>query len=352
MRILFILLSSLMPFTITAQLTIASGSVVKFAGAFSTPGSINVSSAQADFSAAHVYLTGTDQTLTTSSPLTLQGLTIDGGGAKTTNGELIITRDLLFTLGVLTPGSGTITYSGTTTLNGNTSSFVNGTLFQLGSGVRYFPIGVGNTYIPMRLNDVQDAAAEVGVTAFTSGTSLVFPPDVSSVANNRRWEVLVNAGSLSGSSASLYIPGSSVEGLQPLVVIEADNSNGATAINVGGGTIDQFVTSLSPITKPILTIGIGGDIEVQILDLITPYNKDEVNDGLQIVNVDYATDNKVTLLDRWGDVVKEWVNYRNNDTFDFSALSPGNYICVLEYQLSPSSPRAKMSQMISILKGN
>jgi len=352
MRVLLILLSTVMSFPIAAQLTIAPGTAMKISGDVSTPSSVTVNSAQADFSAAHLYLTGVNQSISTSSPVVIQGLTLSGGGIKTAAGELTITRDLVFTLGVLNPGAEKFTYSGISTLSGNTNSFVNGTLFQVGSGVRFFPIGVGSTYIPMQLNDVQDAAAEVGVTAFTSGTTLVFPSDVSSVANNRYWEVLVNAGSLSGSTASLYIPGSSVEGLQPLVVIEADNSNGATAINVGGGTINQYVTSLSPITKPILTIGIGGDIELQILDLITPYNKDEINDRLQIVNVDYATDNKVTLLDRWGAVVKEWVNYRNNDTFDFSALSPGNYICVLEYQLSPSSPRAKMSQMISILKAN
>ncbi len=352
MRVLFILLSTMMSFPIAAQLTIAPGTTVKISGDVSTPGSVTVNSGQADFSTAHLYLTGANQTITTSSPVTIQGLTLNGDGIKTAAGELTVTRDLIFTLGVLNPGSQRFTYSGTTTLSGNTNSFVNGTLFQRGSGVRFFPIGVSSTYIPMRLNNVQDAAAEVGVTAFTSGASLVLLPDVSSLANNRHWEILVSAGSLSGSTASLYIPGSSVEGLQPLVVVEADNSNGATAINVGGGTLDPFVTSSSPITKPVLTIGIGGDIELQILDLITPYNKDEINDRLQIVNVDYATDNKVTLLDRWGAVVKEWVNYRNDDTFDFSGLSPGNYICVLEYQLSPSSPRAKMSQMISILKAN
>ena len=75
-----------------------------------------------------------------------------------------------------------------------------------------------------------------------------------------------------------------------------------------------------------------------------------MNDKLQIVNVDYVVGNKVTLLDRWGVVVKEWTNYRNDDNFDFSSLSPGNYICVMEYQLTPSSPKAKLSQMVSILK--
>lgn len=352
MRVLYILLSSIMPFTITAQLTIASGSVVKISGQLSMKGAIENNSAQADFSAAHLFLTGTNQMLTSTSPVILQGLTIEGGGTKTATGEWTVTRDLLFTQGIYSPGSGKLTYSGATTLGDNPNSFVNGTLFQRGTGIRFYPIGIGSTYIPMRFNDIQDAVVEVGVTAFTSGANLALPPDITDLANNRHWEIVVNGGSMPASSASLYIPGSSVEGLQPLVVVEADNASGAMAINMGGGVIDPYVTSFSPITKPILTIGIGEKVDIQILDLITPYNGDNTNDKLQIINVDYATQNKVTLLDRWGVVVKEWVDYRNGDSFDFSTLSPGNYICVLEYQLTPSSPREKLSQMVSILKGN
>jgi len=350
MRVLSILLLSLIPFTVAAQLTVPAGSAVKITGQISTRGSVNNNSSLADFSTAHLFLTGSNQTLATISPVVLQGLTIDGGGTKTAAGEWTVTRDLTFTQGIFTPGSGKLTYSGTTTLNGNVNSFVNGTLFQRGTGSRFFPIGVANAYIPLRFNDVQDAAVEVGVTAFTGGTNLVFPPDVKDITNNRYWELSTSGGSLPASTVSLYVPGSSVELLQPLVVIEADNISGATAINMGGGALDQFVTSFSTVSKPIVTIGLGENIDLKILDLITPYNEDLINDKLQIVNVDYVVENKVTLLDRWGVVVKEWTNYRNDDNFDFSTLSPGNYICVMEYQLTPSSPKVKLSQMVSILK--
>jgi CHU_C Type IX secretion signal domain len=340
---------------LTAQMTISSSSIVVVKGQISANNSINNSSAETDFTNAQVFLTGTDQTLTNAqaSPLTLQGLTIDGGGNKGAIGDWTVTRDLTFIQGIFSTSSGKLLYTGPTTLNGNTNSFVNSTLFQRGTGVRFFPIGVGNTYMPMSLNDVQDATNEVGVTGYTTGANLSLPLDISSIANNRYWEIVMNGGSLPASTASLYVPGSSVEGLQELVVVEADNATGATAINLGGGTIDKFVTSFSQVTKPVLTIGIAEKVDLLIHDLITPFNGDDVNDKLKIVNIEYVTQNKVTLLDRWGAVVKQWVDFRNDDdTFDFSRLSPGNYICVLEYHLTPDSPKEELTQMITILKGN
>ena len=96
------------------------------------------------------------------------------------------------------------------------------------------------------------------------------------------------------------------------------------------------------------------------MDLITPFNSDNINDKLKIVNIEYTFENKVTLLDRWGVPVREWKNFRNfddptnpnTDTFDFTKLSPGNYICVLEYTLSADAPKEKLNQMISVLKAN
>ncbi|NJM26917.1 MAG: hypothetical protein HC859_17045, partial [Bacteroidia bacterium] len=157
---------------------------------------------------------------------------------------------------------------------------------------------------------------------------------------------------------SLYYAGTSVENAQPLVVIQADSPSG-TALNLGGGIVGDFVGSFSAASKPILTVGVGEKVNLQIMDLITPFNADAFNDKLRIINVEYTFDNKVTLLDRWGVVVKTWSNFRNyddptnpsGDAFDFTRLSPGNYICVLEYRLTQDSPREKLTQMITVLKG-
>jgi hypothetical protein len=343
--------------SVSAQLTIGSGSTVKLKGEVSVRSSINNSSTQTDVSAAHIMLSGTNQTLTTTTPLSVGVLVVDGGGTKTTNGDWTITQELTFTAGILTPGSGKILYTGSATLSGNATSFVNGMLFQRGSGTRFYPIGAGTTYAPMAFGNIQDGATEIGVRVFTSGPSLDLPLDVNAIANNRYWEVDATGSGFQGSGVSLYVPGSSIDAAQRLVVVEADNTNGATAVNLGGGISDDFVVSFQPVTRPILTIGIAETVNLRINDLITPYNLDGINDNLRIVNIEYTVENTVTIIDRWGVPVKTWNNFRNYDDsspddFDFTRLSPGNYICILEYKLTAESPKEKLTQMITVLKGN
>jgi hypothetical protein len=100
------------------------------------------------------------------------------------------------------------------------------------------------------------------------------------------------------------------------------------------------------------------DETLVIYDLITPYNTDGINDQFKIENIDLTVTNKVTLMDRYGVVVKEWNNFRNyddlstpnQDKFDFKQLSPGTYVCILNYQMSVDSPAQSLTQVITLLK--
>jgi hypothetical protein len=344
---------------VIAQLSIGSATTAKVSGQITVRSNINNGSAQMDWSSAQINLVGTNQSLSTATPVTLQGLAVDGGGTKTITGEWTVTRTLNFVQGIVSTGGGKLIYTGSPMLTGSVNAFVNGILFQQGTGTRFYPVGTGNTYAPMAFSSVNQGNVELGVRVVASGPSLELPLDVSSIASNRYWEVSQGNGGFTGSAVSLYVPGSSVDGSQRLTVIEADNINGATAINIGGSPSNDFVTSFSVATKPILTIGIGDKVDFKIFDLISPYNADNINDQLHIVNVEYTAENKVTLLDRWGVVVKRWDNFRNyddplnpnQDGYDFSRLGPGNYICVFEYRLTPDGPKEDLTQMITVLKG-
>jgi hypothetical protein len=249
-------------------------------------------------------------------------------------------------------------YTGSSVLNGNTNSFVNGIFYQRGTGTRFFPIGSGSTYAPMAFGSVEQADTEVGVRVVTSNASLQLPEDISSIASNRYWEVS-SSGALPKSGVSLYYPGSSVDASQQLVIVASDNLGG-TGTNLGGGISNDFVVSFEPASQSILTIGVAEKVDLLIHDLITPFNTDEINDRLKILNIEFTVENTVTLLDRWGAPVKSWKNFRNyddpvnpnTDNYDFTQLSPGNYICVLEYRLSQGGPLEKVTQMITVLKGN
>lgn len=367
-RLIYFLLTGSFIFSVKqigfAQITV--GALTEFSSSattiMATNGAIRNASTRFNFQGT-IELTGGNQLLTTSSPVTLGGLALAGSGNKSMEGAWTITQALHFRQGLLVlslapVNGGRILYTGSATLTGNSNSYVNGTLFQRGVGTRFYPIGEGATYLPMSLNNVQDGDAEIGVRAFNSGVSLTLPLDISEIANNRHWRISTSGSTFRGSPASLYVPGSSVDGSGQLVVVHAEDAPDATAINLGGGVSGDLVSSFLAANKPILTIGIGERVDLRILDLITPFNADNINDQLKIVNVEYTFNNTVTLLDRWGVPVKTWKNFRNyddpinpnTDGFDFSRLSPGNYVCVLEFQLTPDSPAQKVTQMITVLK--
>lgn len=341
-----------------AQTTIRAGSEIKAKGIVSTKGSLNNESDNVDLSDSQLNLVGTNQSISTNSPISIKEVLVDGGGTKTFAGEWTVTQLLTLTNGVIIPSSGKILYTGNSALTGSATSFINGPLFQRGSGTRFFPIGAGNVYMPMSLNNVTDAGAEIKAEAFNAGVNLTLPEDITSVATNRYWQLAASGGVFDAASTSLYVAGSSVDASPVLVVVQADNTSGATAVNIGGGVSNDFVTSFSAVNKPVLTIGVAKEVDIQVHDLITPFNADNINDQLKIVNIEFVFSSKVSLLDRWGVVVKEWKDFKNyddpnnpnSDGFDFSKLSPGNYICVLEYKLSADAPSQKISQMITVLK--
>ena len=92
---------------------------------------------------------------------------------------------------------------------------------------------------------------------------------------------------------------------------------------------------------------------MKVRDLITPYLVDGQNDKLYIEQIDAFDFNTVTLLDRWGVVVKRWEKYTNDIPYDFSQLGPGNYIVVVEYgNLAEGGTINKVSQMVTVLKTN
>jgi hypothetical protein len=156
MKAVAIFISILYSASVYSQTTITSGSELKVKGILSLGGLVINGSDKVDLSEALISLTGSNQTLSTTSPLTIQGLVVEGGGTKTMKGDWTLTNNLTLTKGILTTLTGKILYSGSATLIGSTDSYVTGLLHQRGTGTRFYPIGVGGTYMPMSLNGVQE----------------------------------------------------------------------------------------------------------------------------------------------------------------------------------------------------
>jgi len=370
---LFILIAGILPLTVFGQLVIAPGTEMNSGG---TPDIViqaigNFSNGSAfDFATTTLTLDlkSNDQTLT--GTVVAAQVNVEGGMNKFINGNLTVTRGITFTSGFLKPGaSGKLLYTGSENeLKGaSLNSFVDGIFTVRHSGRIFFPVGdLGGTgdalYAPARLES-GSASDEIGITV-TKGNAALTPDASEPVAlefdNTRYWTVSATNPVAVSSRVSLSLNNIAdfSSGLSPVVV--ESSSTGGTAVSLGSSSNDaSFVTSRRPFTQAILAIGGSEEVVVKVHDIITPFTKDGFNDNLYIENIDKYSINKVSILDRWGVPVNEWRNFTNyddpinpnSDGYDFTKLSPGSYICIVEYGDEGGGSK-KISQMISVLKTN
>jgi hypothetical protein len=186
----------------------------------------------------------------------------------------------------------------------------------------------------------------VGVRAIDGNPNITLPSDVNEIFTDHYWQTdqPVNANLLLSQNGL----GSFLNNATP-VVIQADAVNGVGE-SLGGSFDGSFITSRLPATLSVLVIGKAPEFSVVIHDMITPYTPDEINDKLYIENIEQAPSNTVKLIDRWGKLVKEWKNFTNDISYDFSSLSPGTYICLVSYD--GGSGIVNTQGMVTVLKSN
>jgi len=295
---------------------------------------------------------------------TVSELHVSGGTNKNINGTVTVTQGISFATGILNvSNSGKLLFTGSAdNLTGaSDNSYVSGPFTVRNSSRLDFPVGaVGIGYVPLTLESGSDTD-EISVEVINNGANLtpeVNDPSLLQIDNSRYWQITSTGDiAVSESRVSLSMKDIVIDANLSPVVVEADQTGGS-AFSLGSASFDAMtITSSSSVTRSILAVGGSEEILVVIHDIITPYTTDEVNDHLYIENIGKFPVNKVTLLDRWGGPVKEWTNFRNysdaqnpnNDGYDFSALTPGSYICVAEYG-NDAKAMKKSSQMVTVLK--
>jgi hypothetical protein len=287
--------------------------------------------------------------------LTRLQLNADAGSLITLDGNLTISETLHLISGIIQLLDGKILYTGSpanlvASAEGN--SYVDGPFFQTGNGNRQFPIGTPTSYAPVRFPDSK-STGEIGVQAF-DGDSQLTPDNIEvlDVNSGRYWRITSSELAQINSIVNLSTLGVAIPADGGPTIIQGEDL-GSAAVNLKASSVnDDNITSLNPVTAPILAIGKQEEINVKIHDLITPFKVDNTNDRLYIENIERFTTRKVTLLDRWGKVIEEWGDeYTNEMEYDFTKLSPGNYICVAEFG-NEGSGTTKISQMVTVLKTN
>ncbi len=313
---------------------------------------INANTAM-DFSNTKLQLELNGATQSIAGNFFVDELLLNGEGAKTMNGAITVTNKILFVKGVLTP-TATAKMLFTGPADGVTASennaYYNGIFYSLGSGRRTFPVGVGGLYTPAVF---ESTTGEIGIRVISGSAALTIDNvEIIELNEDRYWEITTDPLQVN-SRVSLSLNGLEVfDNTGGGTTILQSDKTGGIALNLGSATSDDtFIASQKNVTSSILTFGKEVNIDLKIHDLITPFGSAGYNDKLYIDNIDRFDSNTVTLLDRWGSSVAKWVNYTNDISYDFSRLSPGNYICIVEYGKA-DQPKKVAQQMVTVLKVN
>jgi hypothetical protein len=352
----------LLPVCGQAQLVVSSGTQLAASGnppvMIQLPGNIENNS-EFDFATVdlNLLLNGFSQQ-TISGPFTISNLRLSGQGRKILDGNLTITNQINFESSVIQVDEDskllfTGPFDGITVSGTPGESYVDGIIFQSGTGNRRFPVGFSDLFAPFFFSDVR-TENEIGVAVFREDAALRFEDEIIEVDGSKYWMIYSDDISAIDSKIQVTHTGNTLTREGTTVVVEADAISG-TAVNLDNASEgNTLITSARKVTRPIISLGKVSEITPKIHNLITPFgSKDRLNNkSLYIHHLGSYESNKVSLLDRWGVVQHSWTNYDNdNPNYDFGKLTPGSYIVILECT-DRNGKTTKLSQMITVLKTN
>lgn len=288
---------------------------------------------------------GSDAQIINHNSQSVNKLTISGGGEKIILANMTIEGELVLTDGIITQqNDASVIFAPNAQISGGSDqAHIHGTVYQQGTGDKLFPIGNGTTYLPVEILGITEEA-EVGVTLveFPTPQSFDFKRELAAVSNKRYWEVDLVSGELAGSQISLPVKddeGLSASSTQYVVVqslaspIEFESLGQSS---FGGTITNGSVVSSAAVSAGLVSVGVLSE-GIIIYNAISA-NNDARNAILKISNITSYPNNKVTIINRWGDIVFEVRGY-DNDQKVFRGISnkgsnnelpAGNYFYVID----------------------
>lgn len=244
-------------------------------------------------------------------------LTISGGGEKIFQANITIENELNLSEGILVSANNAsiIFNSGATVTGGSDQAHIVGTVYHQGAGSKTFPLGNGSIYLPVTLTNVEGASAEVGISGHElNGTTLKFAEPLNAVSHNRYWQIDLVSGSLANTKIILPLKDEDiVTNAEKAVVAQSDGiASGFRSLGKATPTSNDFVTSSSAVTLPLVAIGtVNDDGSIFVYNAVSPNSLDNLNSFLRIENIERFPSNKVRIFNRWGDNVFEITGYDN-----------------------------------------
>lgn len=270
-------------------------------------------------------------------------LTISGGGRKLFLANITIEKELIFEEGVLTSQNGAhiVFTPGSTITGGSDAAHINGRVYHQGTGNLLFPVGNGSTYLPVTLNNVA-ANTQVGIEAqnIPAGSSLQTRAPLVDIISENVWFIDLVNGNLESSTITLPVRNLPAGLKEETVVVAESQSMTDPFAGLGQSTFtgtaqNGLVTSITGPRESFVTLATSaGEGKVTVFNGVSP-DGDGLNDYWHIENIDKLPDaqpNKVTIFNRWGDVLWSAKNYDNvTNVFDGGDLPAGTYFYKIEF---------------------
>ncbi len=286
---------------------------------------------------------GTGEQIINHNAQSFSRLVIEGGGIKKYLADIVIENELQLTNGFLVAenNSRIIINPGASVIDASNASHINGAVRILNrTGPFIIPTGNGLRLLPVRING-SSLTATVEVVDFGSQQSFAFSnQELSAIVQNRYWRVQVDNGSLGPGQIGLRLSGDENLPAVPdsrLVVVQSPVSNIFFRPSGSASRVEEgFIMNVNEITEDVITLGILSE-GIIVYNAVSA-NEDGRNDILLIWNIEAYPDNRVSIFNRWGDLVFETRGY-NNDTNAFrgfanvsgnSRLPTGTYFYVID----------------------
>ncbi|GIL24209.1 MAG: hypothetical protein BroJett042_27220 [Bacteroidota bacterium] len=246
-------------------------------------------------------------------------LTISGGGVKQFLADITINDELVLTDGILeSSNNAKINFGSTATFSGGSdASHIKGIVQRTGQGDLIFPIGNGNVYLPVQLNDVgADITAAVTLHEI-SGEVLTGDNTLASLSNQRYWSLNLLSGNLSQGKIVLPAASENFTDLTQVVVAGSSTALGpyttlGSSNFTGTPSAGTVFSELAPTTAFYALAAANTENTINVYNAVSVL-EDGKNDFLRILNIEQYSNSAVSIFNRWGDRVFQMKGYNNND---------------------------------------
>lgn len=255
----------------------------------------------------------------------IERLVISGGGKKEFLADIFVQSSLTLTNGILVSQNGAriVMDQSVTVTGGNNESHVQGPVERRGAGDWLFPVGNGSVYLPVIVGPVNDAAAFGIITAHEISNEILTIDGTLEEISNLRYFEFASSGNVSESVIMLPSGDENISG--DLTVGTASVATGPYS-DLGAG---------APTLKFYAVAKASGDRSVEVFNAVSAGN-DGKNDFMTIRNIEFYPNNKILIVNRWGDRVFEMSGYDNNQNVfkgysdNGNKLPAGTYYYTLE----------------------